>query len=298
MLIGDIDIHPNIPGGQEGHGINIVNCIDVTVKGTIIKNMWGDGIYLGHEYFGSSRVVSDNILIEDVVINRAGRNGISVCGGDNIKIIRPVITGVTRIAPKAGIDVEPESKGALHPYLNNLIIDSPIIKGCGLGLMYNLNFSREGKHLAHNLSNFIIDDCGIGVHIVSGGTNKGQVLMSDFNIINSKNNGMFIANYQAENTPHLLITNLSINDFNSNNGDSGIWTSGLVFYSNDALSDIGNITIDGLSIDRKSDDNNSICLYMYMEANKLYKKVKISNILRLKEVGNAFLFQSFTVKWA
>jgi len=93
-----------IGGFESRHGLRFDRVQDFTVSGLTIRNTQGDGIYLGAE---STVGINQNVTIQDVVIDDAFRNGISVISARGVLIDNATIINTDGTAPRAGIDFEP-----------------------------------------------------------------------------------------------------------------------------------------------------------------------------------------------
>lgn len=122
-LVGDRDTHTGV-SGEWGYGIHIASSQNITVRNANIEKTWGDGIYIGYSYSASNQTTTKNILIDSCNILNCSRNGISVCGGEDIVVRDCYIYGTNRIAPKSGIDIEPEGPEGLDSYLKNVSIEN------------------------------------------------------------------------------------------------------------------------------------------------------------------------------
>jgi parallel beta-helix repeat protein len=105
-LIGERTTHTG-SGGEWGMGVNIVNSHNVVVEGMTIKNMWGDGIYIG----GSSP--STNISICSVLADNHRRNAISIVTANGVVVKNSTFQNTNGTNPMAGIDLEPNSGGSV-----------------------------------------------------------------------------------------------------------------------------------------------------------------------------------------
>lgn len=128
---------PSLP--EQNHGLRILECENVIVYKPVISNTMGDGIYIGRTWLDEGWKFPLNVVIYEPVIDRVRRNGISCCAWRNVRIIRPRITnvrdidGVASLAPRAGIDIEPESAGTNHSdriATDGLFIEDPTILDC------------------------------------------------------------------------------------------------------------------------------------------------------------------------
>ncbi|MDM1465221.1 hypothetical protein HX045_15525 [Myroides odoratimimus] len=114
-LIGDKDIHKGTKG-EWGMGIKILSSSNVFIKEPIIKKTWGDGIYIGELNVVEKRDISkksftnNKITIKGGVIEDCLRNGISIISGIDIFIDGITIKNMSTKAPRAAIDIEPNTK--------------------------------------------------------------------------------------------------------------------------------------------------------------------------------------------
>jgi hypothetical protein len=136
LLDGNVDT-TNSYQSEFDHGILLTNAKNITIKNLRIKNMSGDGIYIGG---GCDNILIDNVTI-DVNIQdfsvpgQYGRNGIAITGGKNIKIVNSTING----GWPAGIDIELAS--GLDDSVDNVIIDNCIF---GRGTYVNATTVHAG----------------------------------------------------------------------------------------------------------------------------------------------------------
>lgn len=91
----------NITGLQWGIGLRIDGAERVTVQGTVFKDWFFDGIWVG----GNSP--SKTITIVEVQCLTSRRNGLSVVNADGVIVERSVFAGSGGQSPESGIDVEP-----------------------------------------------------------------------------------------------------------------------------------------------------------------------------------------------
>lgn len=105
--------------GQWGMGIRIMASENVQLYNPTVKEMWGDGIYIG----GRNGKPSENIEVYNAFLDNNRRNGLSITSADGVKLIKPLVANSNGQSPKAGIDIEPNSNDDI---INNIVIDSPI----------------------------------------------------------------------------------------------------------------------------------------------------------------------------
>lgn len=98
--------------GEHRMGISLINCKGVVIKGLVIRDTGGDGIYVAGEGDGSvdSVTYSKNILIEDVKCINNRRQGMSIISVQNMKVKNCLFTLTNGTLPESGMDVEPNSR--------------------------------------------------------------------------------------------------------------------------------------------------------------------------------------------
>lgn len=121
-IIGEKDQHQG-KKGEWGMGVNVKKSQNVLISGIQIENCWGDCIYVG----GASR----NVVIEDCILKKSRRQGISITYGDSIKIRNCNITSIHGTPPGFGIDIEPNK----NERCENIFIDSVTISDCEGGII-------------------------------------------------------------------------------------------------------------------------------------------------------------------
>lgn len=77
-LIGDRDHHTSSIG-ETGYGVRITDATNVVIENLHAGEFWGDGLFLGED--------SKNITIYNVVCDHNRRQGMSIVGGQNVKIL-------------------------------------------------------------------------------------------------------------------------------------------------------------------------------------------------------------------
>lgn len=128
-------------------GIWVYDSKDVNIHDMYISNFSGDGIYIAYgwdEVINVNRI--QNIHIGRCVVDAVARNGISIASGDDIFIEDCTFKNITKTAPKAGIDIEPEtgvSGKQLH--INNVHINNCRFTSCiNCIQVYSSDFNYSG----------------------------------------------------------------------------------------------------------------------------------------------------------
>lgn len=102
-IVGDRNEHLGTKG-EWGMGISVNDAADVKIYNAVIKNCWGDGVYIGGKNFSS------NVALIGGLIDNNRRNGVSIIGGDNILLQNLVISNSNGANPQTGIDIEPNTQ--------------------------------------------------------------------------------------------------------------------------------------------------------------------------------------------
>ncbi len=101
IIQGERDQHQG-KGGEWGMGISILGSDRVRIEGVVIRDCWGDGIYIG-----SSGKHSTNIAIGHCTAENNRRQGLSITGCIGARVEHCVFKSTHGTAPEAGIDIEP-----------------------------------------------------------------------------------------------------------------------------------------------------------------------------------------------
>lgn len=190
-LIGDKDVHTG-SSGEWGYGLTVYQCSNGYIRSPNISNTWGDGIYIGKQWGLMNDNVPTNIVIDYATINGAGRNGISLTSGDNVRIVNPHIKNTSGKSPQAGIDIEPEyytlAPSVVQARLNNCVIVNPVIENCPLGIA-NYFFHSNATYELHVQGITKITNCDQPLVACAGGSsNTGYVLYDRIDIKNPTGN--------------------------------------------------------------------------------------------------------------
>lgn len=140
VVHGDRFEHTGIVG-ESGNCYNLTTCKNIYLHKPKAYDAWGDGFYIGREFFTNIADAVEHITLFEPESYNASRNDISLCHGHDIKIIRPRGQGTYRTAPGAAIDIEPEfgDNVAVEPTLRRVVIDSPVSIGKVSGILTVFN---------------------------------------------------------------------------------------------------------------------------------------------------------------
>lgn len=107
-ITGERDVHRG-QGGEWGHGLAAFGSSDWKVgPGVVIRNCWGDGLYVGRRDGGTH--YCDRFVIEGVEVSHCRRNGITVVAGRDGEISGVHVHHISGTGPEGGIDLEPDER--------------------------------------------------------------------------------------------------------------------------------------------------------------------------------------------
>ncbi len=118
------------------HAVNIQAYLNqpvenIVVKGFHIETSGGDGICIAgiSGYPSSEPIQPKNVLIQDVVCEDNHRQGISLTGGIDVKIINTILKDTKGTPPQAGIDFEPDWERMLNVTMTNCYFSNNRVNG-------------------------------------------------------------------------------------------------------------------------------------------------------------------------
>lgn len=284
--------------GEWGHGIMILHSQKIRIENVLIKNLWGDGIYLGILYNNLSNVNNSEILIRDVVIDNASRNGISLCSGENVLIENVVIKNVKRTPPKAAIDIEPEGWGQIRPYLDNVLIRNLQTSNNGYGITFYMSGvnSRQGKVKIDSFRS-VTDLIGIIGGSLDESSVEGLIEFENVEIIEAGWAGILLKDYIYTH-PKLKFRNVCIKNCNATNKNTDDnptgWTNGGAFSiyrpsSSTKSTPLGNVEVENLEvIDTRTPQLINTAFLCYDAKNILPLNVRLINPIRLDAIYNKY----------
>lgn len=174
--------------GEWGMGILVRGSKYVTIKDTIAKECWGDGIDLG----ALSGVASEYITLDNVICDNNRRQGLTIAKAYHIIATKSTFSNTSGTAPQAGIDIEPNSgDGSVY----DIKIDKCHIFGnAGMGVeshyCYDINVSNSDIH-NNNGGIYALGDSSrkaiINSYNNTFGSNNSHLIPRDYCIIKSEN---------------------------------------------------------------------------------------------------------------
>ncbi len=187
-LIGDRDNHiGNL--GQTGYGVRITDATNVVIEDLYAGEFWGDGVFLGEN--------SKNITIYKVICDHNRRQGMSIVGGQNVKILESEFKRSDGTPPKSGIDIEPEGD---YPIAKDIEIRGCLFEGNTTGFVVSNQYSNSVAANITFADNTVRDNIyGVNLVGLKGGLVTGNKVYNDQTIteidihwgIRLRNNGRY-----------------------------------------------------------------------------------------------------------
>lgn len=226
ILIGERATHTPSggPSDEHGFGIDFRGVTDGKITNTTIKNCQGDGIYIGA---GATGTFCNRIIIDKVLSDNNRRQGVSIVGSNNVKILNSTFSNTNGTAPQAGIDIESNSPSVAQ---NNILIDNcDIVDNAGSGIDI-----LRGQNVTVSRCNITGNSYG---HLIVG--NVGGAASSQLKFIGNTYSGNTYAVFSfGDNVDNVLISN---NIATTNNSTaSSILTFAITPTSSGLFSIIGN----------------------------------------------------------
>ena len=251
--------------GEWGHGIEIIHAENITIISPNIKNVWGDGIYIGYGYYSASLKRTKTISITSAIIDGARRNGVSVCGGDGITIDGLAVSNIVGTNPQAGIDIEPEGEGGIEVDLGKVTISGVNAENCSTGVELLLNkLANKGLTTNITINGLLTYDCSTGMTIRQlSGDLGGSIELNNPRFIKTRMGAIHVERYKAIGTPPIIINNPTINGFNVLKNTNDYYNHALSFIKLPEVTDnydIGNVIFNNPII---IDDNNTDLKFIF-----------------------------------
>lgn len=172
IIVGDRKKHKGTTG-EWGFGISIRGSENIHIENSIIKDNWGDGIYIGST---ERKDYSKDITIANIVSKNNRRQGISIISAINLKITNSKFIETNGTSPAFGIDFEPNKR---NEFLKNIKIENPFLEGNeGGGIQFYL---KKVQNSNNPIDIEIIIKSGIKEQIVMKETNnvKGEIKITN-----------------------------------------------------------------------------------------------------------------------
>ena len=180
--------------GEWGFGISIKGSQNINIYKAVIKNCWGDGIYLG----SYDKLVNTAILIQDCFLDNNRRNGISIISGINVEINNCLLSNTNGTLPMSGIDIEPNNNSE---FLENIKISNTVTFNNaqnGILIVPRTLQGKNHKNININIINHLDDksNSAMGIVFVEG-KKDFEKIEGTINVVNSvwKYNNTALVNF-------------------------------------------------------------------------------------------------------
>lgn len=259
-LIGDNDV--NTATGEWGHGINIQGCKNIQILNAKVFKAFGDGMNIADD---------ENKKCEDIYVNslyaeNCGRQGLTIYGGDNIKVDYIHAKDIRRTAPSACIDIETNDTYSTY---GNINIGKVISENCAYGVLFEpmayANITSSDKISISIEEIYAIEDTGVA--------------FAFNNIYGTNMNGIFSVNViKATDILQVLTCKnsnknfyLYVNNIYAKNVGGGNQADGAPFIIDSSATDtpsINNIIIDNVNATFNANCNASLYITNNVDASK------------------------------
>lgn len=213
--------------GEQGIAYHFGPSKNGYVRNPYAENCWGDGFYFGFTFYVKpfiDVIVPTNLVIDNPHGYDMSRNGISLCGADNLTINSPYMEKVDRVSPKAGIDIEPEEDINFTDkmFIRNVKIHNATFKSCAFPYTHNIFGSRDvgviftgdTKLINGGTTNIAaLFQCATGGEDVATYQQNGQILFENIvssDIFDSDSFSNLFAYYSPEKSIKTVINNWNV----------------------------------------------------------------------------------------
>jgi hypothetical protein len=145
-IIGDRYLHSG-NAGEWGFGISVQDSKNIMLYKPIVKNCWGDGIFIGSE----GKILSKDIIINGGLVDNNRRNGISITSVINLSLSNIIASNSNGTFPKAGIDIEPSNNWEFIKNVNLLNIVTYNNEEDGLSIVLAALKAPDAKIVSINI---------------------------------------------------------------------------------------------------------------------------------------------------
>lgn len=143
-LSGDRYEHKS-KSGEWGIGIRILGSENIIIDNFMIRDCWGDGIYVGRK----GNRYSKNVTILNGIVDNNRRNGISVTGVDGLKMNNVISSNSNGKGPEIGIDFEVNDS---RDEMTNIKINNIVTyNNNGNGLVFSISKMLNNKSVKKNV---------------------------------------------------------------------------------------------------------------------------------------------------
>ena len=243
IILGERNEHLGTDG-EWGMGVRITGSKDIVVQNTVVKDCWGDGFYIGR---GTKETLPERIQLIDVQAHNNRRQGISLIGGSDVKIIRPRLTNTNGTPPAAGLDIEPNR---VTDRVENIEIVDAYTAENAEGIVISLQKLNGAKNpISIRIQNHQDNGSGRGFLISSNDAIvPGVLYVEDSSWSNAKKNGLSIQNHDHQSFAINVIRPRIVDANRSGSNSSATGSAIAVYHFTGKMGVIGNISIVNPSI--------------------------------------------------
>jgi hypothetical protein len=219
IIIGDREAHTGTTG-EWGFGISIRGSQNIKILNAVVKNCWGDGIYLGTINNSSP---NENILIKYSFLDNNRRNGVSIISGINVTISNTLISNTNGTAPMSGIDLEPNNNNEVLQKINLLNVVTFNNKNEGILIVLRGLYGENNKEVTVAIENHIDDSSGSAMGFAFPKQNADfKNIEGNVNIVNPvwKDNTFNLVRFHDNNANFVNIKLVHPNVLNNDSGFS------------------------------------------------------------------------------
>ena len=194
------------------HAVRVGGVDGFEIRNLTIEGSGGDGIQLGDFYTG---LEPSDILIQDVNVVDATRNGMALTSGSNVLVDGCMVTGTSGAFPRAGIDVEVD-KGKPASVIEGMRIENTIVmdnEGSGFQVGLFNYYTTEGEPVAdvdlhiRNCTSIGNGDFGVRLTATRSGFELGgpggEIVLEDVLVSESEENGTRISGFVPGISPRI-----------------------------------------------------------------------------------------------
>lgn len=309
-IIGDRSTHIGTTG-EHGHGIAIQGTKNIKVRNAVIRDCWGDGIYIGAA-FGGGKVFAEDTWLDNITCDNNRRNNISIISVKGLFIRNSKLLNANGTDPQAGIDFEPNTPDHL---LEDIFLDNIVIKGSGkrgiffcLWLMFGDRDSSPIKKVSITLNNVKVDGGVSGFEtLLSNFTGNVSPEVHDRTAIKNLNGSIVLNNCEAKNNSgsglrlyrwydaglKLVFNDLKIENPNTAKVVSETGNAAIALYDPNASTTpaeyrLGGVEFNNLEVTHASDDPLKRSIFVSDIKNQ--NKAKNLIIRNTKKINGTILF--------
>ena len=211
-----------------GHGLVIKNAENVSVENLKSKKCKGDGFNIKESFEDNKINVPRYITINNCVSESNYRCGLSITGGEHIKIVNSVFSYTKGTNPQAGVDIEPNCYSGLAGKKQASICKDVLFQNCKFNenSKYGIKIDvHEGvdDDVDYPVCQISINNCRFNGNHISVWRISGCSISNCRITSYGKTNGIV---FQNENQENVHVENIKIcNTSNSGSSASGIYMS-------------------------------------------------------------------------